>query len=214
MKQQGGGSAMDDWLPESLAIEHVPTVKTTQPCAQMDVMEIVSKAPQRPHLNQPHQHCPELREGMAFGLMLSFPNLQESINMLDVHQDDNEELCKEKMQGLSLLEAYGFDVGALRSRVEALLCRKNSHGAELCDDDAMKMLREKIACKESDDKELGGQMRALGMAIHSTGLYARLVRDMLRSAVTRKMNNATEISRLRAEANLLEQLYASTAVSQ
>ncbi|XP_051189742.1 DUF724 domain-containing protein 3 isoform X2 [Lolium perenne] len=46
MKQQGGGSAMDDWLPESLAIEHVPTVKTTQPCAQMDVMEIVSKAPQ------------------------------------------------------------------------------------------------------------------------------------------------------------------------
>ncbi|KAM0899399.1 hypothetical protein ACQ4PT_021274 [Festuca glaucescens] len=214
VQQQGGGSAMDDWLPESLAIEHVPTVKTSQPCAQMDEIEIVSKAPQRPHLNQPQQHCPELREGMAFGLMLSFPNLQESINMLDIHQDDNEELFEEKMQGLSLLEAYGFDVGALRSRVEALLCRKNSHGAELCDDDAMKMLREKIACKESDDKELGGQMRALAMAIHSIGLYACLVRDMLRSAVTRKMNNATEISRLRAEANLLEQLYASTAVSR
>jgi hypothetical protein len=204
---------MDVRLPESVLIEHVPFVETSEICETIGEMGIVSKAPRRPHFNQPQQHCPELCEGMRFGLMLSFASLEESINRLDGHEDDYEVQFEEKMQGLSLLEAYGFDVGALRSRLEAMFCIKNRHHAKLRDDDSMKALEEKISRKEADDRELGAQIRVLAMATHHLRLYARLMRGVMRSAVSKKMNNAMEISRLKQEANALEQLYLSTTVS-
>jgi hypothetical protein len=58
---------------------------------------------------------------MALGLMLSFASLAESIDRLVVHQDDIGGVFQEKKQGLSFLEENGFDVTALRSRLEALL---------------------------------------------------------------------------------------------
>jgi hypothetical protein len=204
---------MDVRLPESVSIEHVPFVETSELWARIEEMGIVSKAPWRPHFNQPEQHCPELCEGMRFGLMLSFASLEESINRLDGHEDDYEVQFEEKMQGLSLLEAYGFDVGALRSRLEALFCRKNRYQAKLGDDSAMKALEEKISRKEADDRELGAQIRVLAMATHHLRLYARFMRGVMWTAVSKKMNNSMEISRLKQEANVLEQLYLSTTVS-
>ena len=203
---------MGDRPSESLAIQHLPFVKTFPLWPQIEAMEIFSAGPQRPHLNQFRQHGPEFHEGMAFGLMLSFANLAESINMLDVVADV-EGLFEGKMQALSLLEANGFDVGALRSRLESLLYRKNSRVAEL-HDAAMKTLEEKIARKETDDRELGVRMRVLAMALHHLGLYARLMRHMMRSTVTQKINNAMEISRLKSEANELERSSLSTAASR
>ncbi|KAK1626217.1 hypothetical protein QYE76_000532 [Lolium multiflorum] len=118
VSQQGRGSAMDS---ESLAIQHLLSFGKTSPVwARIDAMEIFSEMPQRPNLNQFQQHGPELREGMALGLMLSFANLAESICRLDVHQVDIGVL-EEKEQGLSLLEENGFDVRVLRSRLEALM---------------------------------------------------------------------------------------------
>ncbi|KAM0909360.1 hypothetical protein ACQ4PT_014857 [Festuca glaucescens] len=118
VSQQGRGSATDS---ESLAIQHLLSFGKTSPVwARIDAMEIFSEMPQRPNLNQFQQHGPELREGMALGLMLSFANLAESICRLDVHQDAIGVL-EEKEQGLSLLEENGFDVRVLRSRLEALL---------------------------------------------------------------------------------------------
>jgi hypothetical protein len=105
-----------------LATQHLPFEKTSPVWARIEAMEIFSKMPQRPNLNQFLQHGPELREGMALGLMLSFVSLAESIDRLDIRQDDIGGVFQEKKQGLSLLEENGFDVTALRSRLEALLC--------------------------------------------------------------------------------------------
>ncbi|CAM0953119.1 unnamed protein product [Alopecurus aequalis] len=201
---QGGGSAMDKRLSESLAIQHPPFVKTVPLWPQIDTMDIFSKGPQqRPHLNQFRQHGPEFHEGMAFGLMISFGDLAESINRLDV-EDDIEGLFEGKMQVLSVLEENGFDVGALRSRIETLLYRKN-----------MKTLEEKIACKETEDRDLAMSMRVLGMALHHLGLHTCFMRHMMRSAVTQKIDNAMEISRLKSEANRVERSSSvSTAASR
>ncbi|KAM0931572.1 hypothetical protein ACQ4PT_000251 [Festuca glaucescens] len=187
VSQQGGGSTMDNRLSESLAIKHLPFVKTSPLWPHVETMEILHKAPQRPHLNQLRRFGPAIHEKMAL----------ESINRLDV-KDDIAGLL-EKMQVLSMLEANGSDVGALRSQLEALLRRKNMHHTEPHnDDDMMKTLEEKIAHKEAEDRELGARMRVLAMALNQLRLYASLVRDMVRSAVAQKMSNATEISRLKS----------------
>jgi hypothetical protein len=90
-------------------------------------------------------------------------------------------------------------------QLEALFCRKNMHHTEPQNDDAMmKTLEEKIARKEAEDRELGARMRVLAVALHQLGLYASLVRDMMRSAVSQKISNATEISRLKSQASELE----------
>ncbi|KAM3393247.1 hypothetical protein ACQJBY_014103 [Aegilops geniculata] len=187
----------------SLAIHRLPFVKTSPMWAHLEALEIFRKAPQRPHFRHFEQYCPELREGMALGLMHSFANLAESINMLDVQGD--KELLEQKMKSLALLEENGFDVTYLRSRVEALLNADNSPIEEL---------EEKIARIETYDQELGTRVRALAMTVHGLELHAYLMRNMMRSAITRKMSNALKISRLKAEANDLESSYLSNAASR
>ncbi|KAF7012932.1 hypothetical protein CFC21_027074 [Triticum aestivum] len=187
---------------ESSAIQQLPIVKTSPLWAQLEALEIFRTTPQRPNLHQFQQHVPELHEGLALGLMISFADLAESINRLGVQDDD--ELLERKMECLAYLEASGFDVGDLRSRVEALIHMKNSR-AELRE--ALRKLEEEIAREEADGLELGTLLRALAMAVRHLELHAYLVRGVIRSAVARRMNNAMEISRLKAEANNL-----STAV--
>ncbi|XP_040257265.1 DUF724 domain-containing protein 7-like isoform X1 [Aegilops tauschii subsp. strangulata] len=184
----------------SLAIHRLPFVKTSPMWAHLEALEIFRKAPQRPHFRHFEQYCPELREGMALGMMLSFANLAESINMLDVQGD--KELLEQKMKSLTLLEENGFDVTYLRSCVETLIATYNSRVEDL---------EEKIARVETYDQELGTQVRALAMTVQRLELHAYLMRNMMRSAITRKMSNAVKISRLKAEANDLERSYLSNA---
>jgi hypothetical protein len=187
-------------LSGSLAVQHLSFEKTSPMWAHLEALEIFRKAPQRPHFCQFEQYCPELREGMALGLMHSFANLAESINMLDVQGD--KELLEQKMKSLALLEENGFDVTCLRSRVKTLLATDNSR---------IEQLEERIAHIETYDQELSVQVRALAMTVHRLDLHAYLMRYMVRSAITRKMSNAVKISRLRAEANDLERSYLSSA---
>ncbi|CAM0948153.1 unnamed protein product [Alopecurus aequalis] len=122
LSQLGGGSAMDDRLSESLAIHHLPFGNTCPIRSRIEAMDIFSEMPQRPNMNQFKQYGTDFCEAMALGLMFSFGSMAERIDRLDVHQDDIGGLVQGKKQGLSILEENGFDVRALRSRLEALLC--------------------------------------------------------------------------------------------
>ncbi|EMS48043.1 hypothetical protein TRIUR3_27701 [Triticum urartu] len=195
-------------VSEALACQHLPFVKTSPMWAHLEGLEIFRKAPQRPNFHQFEQHGQEICEGLALGLMLSFAILAESINRLNALDDSR--LLEQKMAGLALLEADGFDVKDLRSRVETLLHAKNS-----CVEpqDSMRKLEEKIAHKETKDQELGTQVRSLAMAVHHHDLHAYLMRNVMRSAITQKMNNAMEISRLKTEANKLKRSCLSKSPS-
>ncbi|XP_044947356.1 uncharacterized protein LOC123396503 [Hordeum vulgare subsp. vulgare] len=196
-------------VSEPMANQHLPFVKSSPLWAQVEGLEIFRKTPQRPNFYQFQQHGPEVREGMALGLMFCFANLAESINRLDVL--DANGLLEQKMTGLAWLEANGFDVKDLRSRVETLLHTNNS-----CFElrDSMRKLEEKITHKESEDRELGTQVQSLAMAVHHLELHACLMRSIMRSAITQRVNNAMEISRLKTEANDLERSYLSIAVAR
>lgn len=197
-------SIMADRPSDSLTVENIPFVKTSPMWAQIEAMEIFTKLPQQPNFHQFQQHVPDLREGMALGLMFSFANLAESIKRLNI-QDENS-LFEDKMEGLSLLEADGFDVRDLRSRLETLLHIKNGRIAL---QDAVKKLEEKIAHREIDDQQLGTQIGMLHMAVRQLELQAYLFRSLKQSAISQKTNNAMEISRLKTAASEIERSYLS-----
>ncbi|XP_037450844.1 uncharacterized protein LOC119321118 [Triticum dicoccoides] len=194
-------------ISEPLASQHLPFVKTSPMWAHLEGLEIFRKAPQRPNFHQFEQHGQEVCEGLALGLMFSFAILAESINSLNALDDSR--LLEQKMTGLALLEADGFDVKDLRARVETMLHANNSC-AEL--QDSIRKLEEKIAHKETKDRELGTQVRSLAMAVHHHDLHAYLMRIVMRSAITQKMNNAMEISRLKTEANKLKRSCLSNTI--
>ncbi|GJN18396.1 hypothetical protein PR202_gb05555 [Eleusine coracana subsp. coracana] len=193
-----------DGPSEPLAIENPPFLKMSPIWAHIEEMEIFKKVPQRPHFHPLKHLGPGLCEAMALGLMVFFSNTAESIKSLNIH--DENELFKEKMKGLCLLEEYGFDVGHLRSRLETLLHIKNS-SSEL--QHAIKKLDEKITLKEIDGKERGTQISMLYTAICQLERQAKLFRCILKSSVSQQKTAALEISKLKTEASDLEQTYLS-----
>ncbi|KAG2589176.1 hypothetical protein PVAP13_5NG352900 [Panicum virgatum] len=197
-------SIMADRTTESLAIENLPFMKTSPMWEQIEAMEVFRNVPQRPNFHNFQQHVPELREGMALGLMLSFANLAESIRRLSIH--DEVALFEEKMKGLSLLEADGFDVRHLRSRLETLL-----HIRNVCSElqAAIKELKNRSSHNETDNRHLSAQIDLLNMTVRHLELQAYLFRCITQSAISQKMNNASEDLRLKTEAGMLERSYLS-----
>ncbi|XP_066368444.1 DUF724 domain-containing protein 3-like isoform X1 [Miscanthus floridulus] len=186
-------------------VEEIPFVKTSPLWAQIEAMEVFRKVLQRPNFHKWQQHVPELREGMALGLMLSFANLAESVKRLCIEDDDA--VFEEKMKGVSLLEADGFDVEHLRSRLETLLRIKKGR-AKL--QGAIKDLELKFSHEETQRR---AQMGVLNMTVRQLELQACLFRRMMQSALSQEISDASEISRLKAEVSKLDQYFSSATAS-
>ncbi|CAO1939924.1 unnamed protein product [Urochloa humidicola] len=201
-------SIMTDPPTESLAIKHLPFIKTSPMWDHLEEMEVFRNVPQHLNVHKFQQHIPELKEGMALGLMVSFASLAQSIRSLSI--DDEVALFEEKMEGLSLLEADGFDVRHLRSRLETLLHIRNNR-AEL--QGAIEDVKEKISHKKTDCRHLDPQISVLNMTVRELELQAYLFRCIMQSAISQKMNDASEILRLKTEAGVLERAYLSAEQS-
>lgn len=85
----------------------------------VESMDIFDKMPQQPHFRLVESHTEEFREGVAIGLMISFANIADSIQNLQV--SDSQNIFKENLELLDLLELNGFNVQLLRSRLQELL---------------------------------------------------------------------------------------------
>uniref|UniRef100_A0A0D9VW22 Agenet domain-containing protein n=1 Tax=Leersia perrieri TaxID=77586 RepID=A0A0D9VW22_9ORYZ len=197
---------MADQPSESLATTvELPFVKTSPLWSQIESMEIFSNVLQRPNFRQLQQHLPELREGMALGLMLSFTNLAESIKKLNV--DDDNAVFEDKMKCISLLEADGFDVRHLRSRMETLLGLRNSW-SEI--QDMINHSEKKVAQEQIDNQQRCTEINMLSMVVHQLELHAHLFRCIKQRAISQQMSHAVENSRLKVEASELKQSSMST----
>jgi hypothetical protein len=186
-------------------VKEIPFVKTSPLWAQIEAMEVFRKVPQRPNFDKCQQHVPELREGMALGLMLSFANLAESVKRLCIEDDDA--VFEEKMKGVSLLEADGFDVEHLRSRLETLLRIKKGR-AKL--QGTIKDLEQKFSHEETQRRT---QIGVLNMTVRQLELQVCLFRHMMQSAISQEISDASEILRLKTEVSKLEQRFSSATTS-
>ncbi|CAL5077222.1 unnamed protein product [Urochloa decumbens] len=199
---------MTDPPTESLAVKNLPFMKTSLTWEHLEEMEVFRNVPQQPDFHKFQQHIPELREGMALGLMISFANLAQSIRSMSI--DDEDALFNDKMEGLSLLEADGFNVRHLRLRLETLRRIRNDH-AEL--QGAIKDVTKKISHKKADCRHRDPQISVLNMIVRQLELQAYLFRSIMQSAISQNMNDASDIVRLKTEAGTLEQSYLSAEQS-
>ncbi|KAM0950116.1 putative Agenet-like domain-containing protein [Dioscorea sansibarensis] len=109
--------------------EHaLPFEKNSAMWKPFESLEIFHMMPQQPHFRALEQYCEEFREGMAIGFMVTFANLINDLGKLRI--SDSTEVFLAKLKALPPLEANGFDVQCLRSRIEKLLkvkCELNQH---------------------------------------------------------------------------------------
>lgn len=96
----------------------LPFVKTFTIWEQFELMEVFRKLPQNPHFQPLMKSKGICREGLAVGNMFTFVSLAEMIAKLEI--DASGELFNEATETLVELEKMGFNVEALRGRLNEL----------------------------------------------------------------------------------------------
>ncbi|KAJ1283921.1 hypothetical protein BS78_03G164200 [Paspalum vaginatum] len=163
-------------------------------------MEVFNKLPQNPHFREACDCPPEFREGRALGLMLSFANMAESIRNMRIQ--DGQQHYQEKMNSLLDLEGNGFDVRALKIRLDNLLRVRNHH------------IHLKSR-KESLEKEIF-EMKGVNCALErhlkfldSIMWVAKKYQEMKTSVGIQKAANCSSISKLQVDLHQVEESLVS-----
>nr|CAD1844414.1 unnamed protein product [Ananas comosus var. bracteatus] len=180
----------------------VPFVKSSSIWESVETLEVFQRMPQQPHFLPLDQYSSEFREGMAIGLMVSFANVVASMSKLSCY--DSLALFEEKLKSLGPLEANGFDVRFLRSRLKELIRIKN---VQMDCERRKAALQEKIMEKGYDNNQLDGLIGALDGVISEVERNLIIFREKRDSLVTQRESNSLEISRLEMDARKAEEAY-------
>ncbi|KAI4995791.1 hypothetical protein ZWY2020_037879 [Hordeum vulgare] len=133
-----GTSLHPPFLSCQISGERFPFIKTSSIWHHIEPMEVFRKVPQEPHFLPLQQFMPELREGMAIGLMVTYDSLVESVKRSCI--EDSIELFERKINALAHLEEHGFDVKLLQHSLMKLLEAKWEHTKHLGHLDELKEL--------------------------------------------------------------------------
>lgn len=108
---------------------HLPFEKSFPLWSEIEEMPVFKVIPQQPHFNPlQHENC-ALREGRAFGLMVSFVTIVKKLNTSTI--DDSEASFQEMKATLSELEAHGFSVQPLQSFLDKKIVAKKKYTEDL-----------------------------------------------------------------------------------
>ncbi|XP_078163048.1 uncharacterized protein LOC144558160 [Carex rostrata] len=171
--------------------------KTASIWQAVEKLKVFSQAPQRPHFTKLQSLCPEMREGIALGLMVTYANLTDSIKNLSY--DDDVALIMEKISCLNPLEENGFDMGQYRARLRQLLYIKTEYT-----DSESQISRLEVQLAEKETKlaslkkvqlEMGDVSREINLAKERIN-FLMVKRDRLLDLT---VGNGHEISRLKEE---------------
>uniref|UniRef100_A0A0A9BKR4 Uncharacterized protein n=1 Tax=Arundo donax TaxID=35708 RepID=A0A0A9BKR4_ARUDO len=164
-------------------------------------MEVFERLPQIPHFCEAWDCPPEFREGKALGLVVSFANMAESIKNMRIQ--DASQLYQQKMRSLLDLEENGFEIGALKIRVNSLLCVRNRH-IDLQNRKAS--LDKEILKTEMVNCDLEQRLKLLDMFISGLGEELTQYRETTKaSLVMQKAANCLYISKLQVKLHQVEE---------
>jgi len=118
---KGGETALMSPSPMELSSEKsvLPFTKKSELWELVESREVFHMLPQQPHFRPLLQYGQRYREGMALGLMVTFANLMTDISRLRIV--DSQLDFEEKLKALGPLEANGFNILLVRTRLEKLL---------------------------------------------------------------------------------------------
>ncbi|KVI00723.1 Protein of unknown function DUF724 [Cynara cardunculus var. scolymus] len=103
-----------------------PFVKRSPIWATIESLELYQNPPQKPHFLLLKIMKEDYREGLAIGHMVTFANVVQRTSKLQ--PDVPSDIIDNSLETLVELETHGFDVGAVRARLNELLARKAKLG--------------------------------------------------------------------------------------
>jgi len=120
-------SASGSSMPSHLTVSQghqLPFIKKSDMWHLVEASDVFKEVPQQPHFLPLREISPALREGTAFGLMLTFIELVKDVKKAS--KDHDIEWYEDKISTLSHFEGNGFDVQFLRRTLTELLHIKSN----------------------------------------------------------------------------------------
>ncbi|KAJ1256228.1 hypothetical protein BS78_K060700 [Paspalum vaginatum] len=155
------GSLLPSPLPLSQMSGHqVLFTKSSPMWALVEALGAFKDAPQQPHFLTLRKLNPDLREGIALGLMVSFADLVKSTREASI--DNSIEWFEDKISTLCHLEGNGFNVHSLQSTLTRLVKIKSNRTRYLEEIDKLKA---KAVAKKASSAQIEALLDAKEIAI-------------------------------------------------
>ncbi|KAM1368269.1 hypothetical protein PS1_001619 [Malus domestica] len=165
---------------------------------KVESMDAFRRYPQKPHF-YPLVKCGELsRESLAIAKMLTFASLVEKTSTVNIEVPDD--FFDSSFQELGDLETFGFDVKAVRDRLNSLLEMKVQLGQL---QDKSKEVEIQIAVQTQERKKHNEKISGVAKQIKD-------LQDQLVVLMSEDAAKGTEISRLQSEENAITESILST----
>ncbi|KAI3697643.1 hypothetical protein L6452_30738 [Arctium lappa] len=103
-----------------------PFIKRSPIWATIESLELYQNPQQKPHFSLLKKIKEDYREGLAIAHLVTFANVVQRTSKLQL--DDPNDIIENSLETLADLETHGFDVGAVRARLNELLSRKAEVG--------------------------------------------------------------------------------------
>ncbi|KAJ6848556.1 uncharacterized protein M6B38_275065 [Iris pallida] len=186
--------------PSKKASGLLPFEKRSSTWELIESMEIFSRIPQQPHFLPLNQQCKELREGLAIGLMVTFSNSVNNIGQLRITDPRNK--FDERLRVLLQLEAHGFDVERIRSRITELLRMKDDLEQVIM----VKRSEMKAALteKKKERDQLNVQTESVGKFVMEFEQSLSKIQDLRNSIAKQRSEKNSEVEKLRADSRTIE----------
>lgn len=177
-----------------------PFVKRSPAWNLVEGSDVFKLAPQRPHFLPLREYSLEMREGLALGLMVSFATLVENIREASI--EESMEFFEDKIKTLCHLEANGFSVQFLQSRLTKMLQIKSNCSRYLGE---INKLKEKTVGKESSLSRMDALLEQKHESIGELEKRLAHLRQETQQIEKDREREDAELSRLKSKRSRFEE---------
>ncbi|KAI3697644.1 hypothetical protein L6452_30739 [Arctium lappa] len=168
-----------------------PFIKRSPIWAAIESQELYQNPPQKPHFLLLKRIKEDHREGVAIGHMVTFANVVQRTSKLQ--PDDPDDIIENSLETLVDLETHGFNVGAVRARLNELLSRKAEVG-EL--EDKLKQVEKELEKQNLEKSKIDEEVDQLEGKMQE-------LQEKLGQSVKKKKVKAEEIMMLQSKFHLV-----------
>ncbi|KAK1426657.1 hypothetical protein QVD17_15334 [Tagetes erecta] len=165
-----------------------PFIKRSPIWATITSLDLYQTHPQKPHFSPLKKSNEVSREGLAIAHMMTFANLVQSLS--DLQLTDPIGIINNRLETLVDLETHGFDVGAIRGRLNELLALKSKAGLH----------EEKLKKVEVEIEKCNQEKRVEDTKMEELEVKMQELREMMVQCV--KMKKVKEEEVMRMQSNL------------
>ncbi|KAI3697645.1 hypothetical protein L6452_30740 [Arctium lappa] len=168
-----------------------PFIKRSPIWAAIESQELYQNPPQKPHFLLLKIIKEDYREGLAIGHMVTFANVVQRTSKLQ--PDDPDDIIENSLETLVELETHGFNVGAVRARLNELLSRKAEVGE----------LKDKLKQVEKEFEKQNLEKSKIDEEVDQLEGKMQELQEKLGASVKKKKVKAEEIIMLQSKFHLV-----------